>query len=79
MVLGHEIGHHVCGHTLGMMQSDAWAKELEADRYAGSAIRRSGHTSMQEVFEVARQLHSVQGSPTHPPLHMRLARAVARP
>jgi hypothetical protein len=72
LVLGHEIGHHVCGHTVGMMQSDPWAKELEADRYSGAAIRRLGYLSIQDELESARRTYSTEGSASHPPQAMRI-------
>ena len=42
LVLGHELGHHVCGHTGNILSGDenAWARELEADRLSGLVIRR---------------------------------------
>jgi predicted metalloprotease len=73
MVLAHEIGHHVCGHTIGMMQDDPWGKELEADRYAGSAIKRAESLSFDQVVEAARETLPVAGSATHPPLELRVA------
>ena len=66
MVLGHEIGHHVCGHTVGLMQENPWQKELEADRYAGSAIKRVGYVSMQEVIEAAQQVYQSKALPHIP-------------
>ena len=77
LVFGHEVGHHVCGHTVGTMAESPWARELEADRYAGAVLRRMdvefNETSLQGAFEAATNRYPVQGSPTHPPLSQRMA------
>src|SRR5262245_62583537 len=39
-VLGHEIGHHVCGHTIAGYTKSPHERELEADRFAGESVRR---------------------------------------
>lgn len=41
MIIGHELGHHYC-HHLG--KSAEPGHELEADRFAGAAMRKAGHT-----------------------------------
>jgi hypothetical protein len=71
LVLGHEVGHHVCGHTAGSMRSDPHGRELEADRYAGASLRRMQSTlsltvSLQDIVQAAQQLFPVEDSPTHP-------------
>ena len=71
LVLGHEIGHHVCGHTKGTRMS-RWEVELEADRYAGAAIRRAGG-ALEQVLQAAARRYSTEGSRTHPPRADRLA------
>ena len=40
MILGHELGHHYC-HHLG--KSEDPNLELEADRFAGAAMRNAGY------------------------------------
>jgi len=37
-IMAHELGHHYCGH---LSQKHAPSRELEADRFAGAAMRRS--------------------------------------
>jgi hypothetical protein len=83
LLYGHELGHHVCGHSIGIVPSNDWAKELEADRFAGAAARAliESHSSSyysDDDFGTlmnAAQLHYGQLSygPTHPPAHMRIA------
>lgn len=38
ILVGHELGHHVCGHVGGWV-GHLWDRELEADRFAGAAVR----------------------------------------
>jgi len=73
-LLGHEIGHHVCGHRGAYVNDkDAnWKQELEADTYAGAAIKRVG-SSITDVIEGMAQTISHQGSDTHPPINLRIA------
>lgn len=74
-VIGHELGHHMCGHTAGMMSDRPWDKELEADRFAGAVIRameNKGGTTFQEAVGNAMEHLSENGSATHPPRAMRI-------
>jgi len=74
LLVGHEVGHHVCGHTLGTMTNDPWAKELEADQFGGAAIRKLGHPELlREVISAAQRIYPIQGSTTHPPRAQRIA------
>jgi hypothetical protein len=69
-VLGHELGHHVCGHTIGMMRSDPWAKELEADRFAGWILKnleRRGYLEFDEAVAQAAPYFGGSGSASHSP------------
>ncbi|UPK20314.1 hypothetical protein [Bradyrhizobium sp. 131] len=74
-LLGHEVGHHVCGHRGGYLNDkDAnWKQELEADTYAGAAIKRVGYLTIADVIEGMAQTISHQGSQTHPPINLRIA------
>jgi hypothetical protein len=82
-VLGHEVGHHVCGHTVGVNATRPWEKELEADSVAGNIVRNMeqaaadgnvwASVSLDEIIAAANAIYSEQGSPTHPPRHMRIA------
>lgn len=74
LVLAHEAGHHMCGHTKGKMRENPWAMELEADRYAGAALRRLGVDEFALPLQLmhARQTYAVQGSSTHPPQASRI-------
>ena len=85
MVLyGHELGHHICGHLKGAMRDQPWNKELEADRFAGAAIRayveagfntaddNVNHDTMIQAVNAVFIAAGVQrGGPTHPPLDLR--------
>jgi len=76
LVIAHEIGHHVCGHTVGMLRDNPWAKELEADTFSGFAMRK-----VEEKFQTinlnialswANALYNPEPTPTHPPAAMRV-------
>ena len=78
-VLGHELGHHICGHTAGLMRERPWERELEADRFSGMIIRameQSGNLTFQEAVGNAMEFLGEQGSVSHPPRYMRLQAAV---
>ncbi|HEX2629076.1 MAG TPA: M48 family metalloprotease, partial [Chitinophagaceae bacterium] len=70
-IFAHEIGHHLCGHTLDMLGSRP-DKELEADRFSGFIMYKLGAT-----LEQAQAAMVAIGNPsyvsTHPPLPNRLA------
>jgi|SRR5215510_1853171 len=71
VILGHEAGHHFCGHTLGDVEVSPHEKELEADRFSGASIKRfetyHGRAFMREALAVAARLYSPSGSRSHPP------------
>jgi hypothetical protein len=76
LVLGHEAGHHFCEHTVGKSRTNPWDTELEADRFAGAAIRRlevyHSRQFMREVLTAASSLYTETGSVSHPPRPLRL-------
>ncbi len=72
LVMAHEIGHHACGHTLAQLDDNPWARELEADKYAGAALRRLGADAAQ-VSAAAREMFTDTGSKSHPPRDKRIA------
>lgn len=63
MILAHEIGHHLNGHTLDDIGSRP-EKELAADMFAGSVIKRMGG-SLTAALEVYRAMPEAD-SDTHP-------------
>jgi hypothetical protein len=70
-VLAHEIGHHISGHTLSKVDIEkCQEEELEADKFAGCALRHLGATA--EELERALSFFSTEGSKTHPPRADRL-------
>jgi hypothetical protein len=77
-VMGHELGHHVCGHTAATIQADPWADELEADTFAGLAVREvekkgaGWGLNLQKALQYASELLSSTGSTSHPPLERRI-------
>jgi hypothetical protein len=73
LVMGHELGHHICGHTSETLQHDLWAQELEADSVSGMAIHSGSFgLNLQSALQYASRLFSPQGDPTHPPTAMRI-------
>jgi hypothetical protein len=64
-VLSHELGHIECGHLKkDGLGRDPHLRELEADRYAGSAMRLLGYP-MEEALSYVSLL-SKQPSGSHP-------------
>ena len=82
--LAHEVGHHICKHTLEGTQKTAWEQELEADQTAGALLSRS-HDMRQgiggmtiEFAEMVKDLKTSEfarseGSSSHPPGPLRVA------
>lgn len=70
-VLAHEIGHHLCGHTLKNDGSRPLT-ELEADRFSGFALRRMG-ANLNEALCAIKSLGSKPASLTHPSTTSRIA------
>jgi hypothetical protein len=70
LVLGHEAGHHFCGHTISDFQGSPKERELEADRFSGASIKRfevyHGRAFLDAAIAAAEKLYSEQGSRTHP-------------
>jgi len=69
-IIGHELGHHVCGHTAGVMRESPWPKELEADRFSGMvihAMEQAGYVTLQDALGNGMAMLSEQGSTSHPP------------
>jgi hypothetical protein len=76
LVLGHEAGHHFCGHTLATVKIDPKQRELEADRFSGASIKRfevyHGKPFLDGALKAAERLYSQDGSRSHPPRAARL-------
>lgn len=70
LVLGHEAGHHFCGHTIGDLRANPKDAELEADRFAGASIKRfelyHDREFLDAALTAARRLYSEKGSQSHP-------------
>src|SRR5262245_6407287 len=78
-VMGHELGHHICGHTAVSHTNAPWADELEADQFAGLTIRENEKQgggwglTLNDALGYARELLSGGGpGTTHPPLAQRI-------
>jgi hypothetical protein len=76
LVVGHEAGHHFCGHTIGGFQSSPKDAEIEADRFAGASIKRfeayHGRKFLDAALAAAERLYPEKGSRTHPPRGARI-------
>lgn len=70
LVLGHEAGHHFCGHTLEGAKIGPKERELEADRFAGASTKRfeiyHGKAFLDGALVAAERLYSIEGSRSHP-------------
>jgi tetratricopeptide (TPR) repeat protein len=64
-ILAHELGHHLCGHTLRSSVSleEQREKELEADEFSGFILFKLGAT-LQQAQEAVLEL-SAEGSDTY--------------
>ncbi len=54
-ILAHEIGHHLCGHTISngyISLEDKRKRELEADKFAGFILKAIGATQDQSLIAI---------------------------
>ena len=63
-VLAHEIGHHLCGHTVSGLGSNP-ATELEADKFSGFVAFRLGAT-LEQAEIVMQKIGADIATSTHP-------------
>jgi hypothetical protein len=75
LVLGHEAGHHFCGHSVANAVRNRSQIELEADQFAGASIKRFENYHNQsffgQAFAAAATKYPEQGS-LYPPRAQRL-------
>ena len=64
LLLAHEIGHHLNGHTL-KNAANRLPLELEADEFAGFVLKKLG-ASLEESQLVMNYIASIEASQTHP-------------
>jgi hypothetical protein len=76
LVLGHEAGHHFCGHVLDSDPLARKKQELEADQFSGAAIKRfeayHDRAFLQGALQAATRLYSPSESGSHPSREARL-------
>ena len=76
LVLGHEAGHHFCGHVLVRDPTIFKQQELEADRFSGASIKRfevyHGKAFLEDALKAAARLYSASGSRSYPPRAARI-------
>ncbi|MCG2612764.1 hypothetical protein LZZ85_00675 [Terrimonas sp. NA20] len=69
-ILAHEIGHHLCGHTLRSADNELHRRnELEADEFAGAIMARLGASekqAWQSLTEVQHPLCEKETFDSHP-------------
>lgn len=74
LVFAHEVGHHLCGHTIHMPRDleHRRTRELEADKFAGHSMYLLG-ASLEEILSVMPQIcdDSDDTESTHPMLSKR--------
>ena len=77
LALGHEAGHHFCGHSIGNVQGNRSQIELEADQFAGAAVKRfeayHNRSFFSQIYAAAAARYPEQGSSLYPPRVARLA------
>jgi len=70
LVLGHEAGHHLCGHPLENDPIRRKQLELEADRFSGASIKRfeayHAKSFLNDAVKAAARLYSEAGSRSYP-------------
>lgn len=71
--LGHELGHHLAGHTASSNQPNH-VRELEADRFSGFILSRLGAT-LEQAVEWTHDLN-FSDTPSHPARAKRTAAAM---
>lgn len=69
-ILAHEIGHHLCGHTITAGGSQP-PLELEADKFSGFVLQKMG-AKLEDAQEAMSKLTTEAVSKTHPPRSQRL-------
>jgi hypothetical protein len=76
LALGHEAGHHFCGHFLSDSRVPWPQKELEADQFGGASIKRfevyHSQQFLEQVLAAAADKYPEQGSFLYPSRAMRL-------
>jgi tetratricopeptide (TPR) repeat protein len=75
-ILSHEIGHHLCGHTLtaSIDLVDQQKKELEADEFSGFVMFKIGATLEQSQAAIQKVTTNNDDTySTHPKLSRRIA------
>jgi hypothetical protein len=76
LALGHEAGHHFCGHLVGSGSSTRLEQELEADRFGGASIKRfeiyHNRSFFPAVVAAAGSKYPEQGSQLYPSRSARL-------
>jgi hypothetical protein len=76
LALGHEAGHHFCGHFVGEGHGSWASKELEADQFAGASVKRfevyHNQSFFSQVLVAAAAKYPEQASSLYPGRALRL-------
>ena len=65
-IIGHELGHHINGHTSGVISNDDRPyAELEADYFAGKALSKSSAKTLDDWYAVIDYLVPFENHPTY--------------
>jgi hypothetical protein len=77
LILGHEAGHHFCGHSVAIVPQNPRERELEADRFGGASIKRfevyHQRSFISEVLAAAARKYPENASVLHPSRRERIA------
>lgn len=74
-ILAHEIGHHLCGHTLLQSKDlvEQKKKEIEADEFSGFVLKKLGATLQEaQLAALKNSSNNDDVNSTHPSLSKRL-------
>jgi hypothetical protein len=76
LALGHEAGHHFCGHFTGTGNGRWLQSELDADQFAGACVKRfevyHNRALFNQVVAAASAKYPDQGSLLYPSRALRL-------
>jgi len=73
-ILAHEVGHHLCGHTLSNSTNLSIRRkmELEADEFSGFVLNKLGANIEQSTLAIDQLSEQLDSNSTHPNKYLRV-------